>query len=189
MKNPTLFLLVVVICSLPLRAQEESKPEPSHRIGIQANPFFNDHFFNELGGGSFVRTLLVFSVRYGQHLPVNNKVIVGGEFTWYQTSSRDNRGYLNLNAGPWARYMLYSFGGMHFFGETSAYATYYDNTVSMFGEMETIDGFDWGYYVAPGINFKSTESRWSLDLLWKFSTEPLIDNRRNVFSFKINYHF
>ncbi|TVQ19599.1 MAG: hypothetical protein EA361_00620 [Bacteroidetes bacterium] len=189
MKNPTLFLFVVVICSLPLKAQEESKPEPSHQIGLQANPFFNELFFDELASGSFSRSLLVFSARYGQQLPVNKKFTVGGEFTWWQTTSRDDMGYLNLNLGPWARYSLYSFGGIHFFTESSVYATYYNNKVSIFGEMETIDGFDWGYYVAPGINFKSSESRWSLDLLWKFSTEPLIDNRRNVFSFKINYHF
>ncbi len=189
MKNPLLIFLFLLICMLTLNAQETNKPEQSHQIGIQANPFFNELFFDELAAGSFSRSLLVFSARYGQQLPVNNKFIAGGEFTWWQTTSRDDMGYLNL--GPWARYVLSSFGGTHFFAETSAYVSYYHITFRSFGEQEsiTIDGFEWGYYVAPGITFKSSESRWSLDLLWKFSTQPLIDNRKNVFSFKINYHF
>lgn len=54
-----------------------------------------------------------------------------------------------------------------------------------------IENKDFGfiYYFAPGISLGQQQKRFSIDLNWKFSGKVLIDGNKNVFSFKLNYHF
>ena len=191
MKHAFLLLFFIVLSCFQSPAQEETVKDFNHHIGIQVNPFLNEMFFQELEMGSFTRALWVFSGRYGYNTAWQPNLLVGGEVQYSQTFSKNPRGYSHFNAGPWARYNLLEHSWIKLFAESSVFLSYYDSRISSFITNQPIkdSGFDWGYYVSPGFSLHTAERRWSFDFSWKFSTIPLIDNRKNVFSFKINYHF
>ena len=190
MKQKFLILALTVFLFCRTLAQDECEGNLKHQIGIQVNPFLNEMFFQELERGNFLRTLWVFSARYGYNTTLHSNLLVGGEVKYIRTSSKNPGGYSTFNTGPWARYILFEHNWLRVFAESSVFISYYDIQIySLTGPQIKSSGFDWGYYVSPGFSLHAAERRWSFDFSWKFSTIPLIDNRKNVFSFKINYHF
>ncbi|TVQ83248.1 MAG: hypothetical protein EA393_15680 [Bacteroidetes bacterium] len=190
MNQTFLFLSLTFLPFCHTLAQDESEGNFKHQIGIQVNPFLNEMFFQELEMGSFTRALWVFSGRYGYNTGWHPNLLVGGEVQYFQTFTKNPHGYSTFNAGPWARYNLLEHNWLRIFAESSVFISYYDIQIySLTGPQIKNSGFDWGYYVSPGVSLNAAERRWSFDFSWKFSTIPLIDNRKNVFSLKVNYRF
>ncbi|MBW6479560.1 MAG: hypothetical protein K0B37_09040 [Bacteroidales bacterium] len=190
MKQLSLLLVFVVLTFCNALARNETENKFNHQIGVQFNPFLNDLFFEELSGGDFSRTLWVFSSRYGYKASFNYNLLLGGEVTYIQTSSRNPTGFSKFNMGPWGRFIFLEHTWVKLFTESSVFLSYYDTKLFSFTDQPIKDsGFDWGYYLSPGFSLNAAESRWSFDFSWKFSTIPLIDGRKDVFSFKINFQF
>lgn len=160
--------------------------ERQNFLGFQLNPFFNDVFFDELTAGNFQRSLWVFSVHYGRDSVFFPNLTIGGEFHQHRTFRADP-GYSFFTLGPFARYSHRVFTWAGVFAEASPMVSYSVSKIPNLG-IENKD-FEFIYYFAPGISLGQHQKRFSVDLFWKFSGKVLIDGNKNVFSFKLNYHF
>jgi hypothetical protein len=189
MKQISLLLAFIILPFCQTLAQGEFERNFKHQIGIQVNPFLNEMFFEEFSRGDISRTLWVFSARYGYNSTLHSNLLLGGEATYIRTFSKNPTGFSTFNMGPWGRFIFLEHTWVKLFAESSVFLSYYDTKFSSFTDQLIKDsGFDWGYYLSPGFSLNAAESRWSFDFSWKFSTIPLIDDRKNVFSLKVSYY-
>lgn len=157
-----------------------------HSIGLQLNPFVDDHLFNH----EFYKP--VFAFRYT--LSIKEHITLGPEFSGYYVKAYGNDFTIgNINVGGYFRYSFLPQSRFKPFMEVSSYYTYHywkNGPEITFGELEPNDSksFLTGY-VAPGISLFSKSRKMSLDLMYKFSNKTFINNQKSVFSYRLNFWF
>lgn len=183
------FLLLILSNSILTVAQEKiteiTKPQITHSIGIQYNPYFNRNLY------SFDTRENIYAIRYG----LGYKGITIGLELSNHTFKRPYKGN-TIKLGIYSRYTFLRTKSVNPFAELSGF---YSNSKGILVEENPIqDGNDqitnskMGYYIAPGLSIKLYKSKVSLDLMLKVTKEissELSYGTRFVPSYKINYHF
>lgn len=152
-----------------------------NHIGIQFNPYINQQFFN------FKIMNTVFALRYGYRITKN--ITTGMEFSCVfpiNMDSGQSLHYFGYGIGLLTRYSFLSERRFQIFAEASPYYKH-SNTD---GIKDTDYKFNqFGVYVAPGVSLYSKSKKFSFDLYYKFSNLTLVNGKKSVLSYKINYFF
>jgi hypothetical protein len=167
--------------------------QKKHSIGFQVNPFIDESFWHNISTIELSDFLWVSSFRYLYELESVRHLKLGGETSLHFYQS-DFANYTFLSFGPLVRYDVFIIKRVAFGAEFSPYMTHERLKFNNQNEQqipinEDVSETRFAYYIAPLISLKSKNSRWTYDFSWKFSGEEIIDNRKHVPSFKINYHF
>jgi hypothetical protein len=162
--------------------QEQGKsPFFRNQIGIQFNPYINEQFFN------FKMMNTVAALRYGYRITKN--ITTGMEFSCIfpvNISSGQSFDYFSYGIGLLTRYSILSERRFQIFAEASPY---YKHS-NMEGDKTLDYKFNqFGVYVAPGVSLYSKSKNFSFDLYYKFSNLTLVNGKKSVLSYKINYFF
>ncbi len=195
--TPTLlFILVLPIASLMAQNKGEELPlNPAfkHSIGFQANPYIYDHIVHDIVSLDLSRLFLVSSLRYLQALEKTPRLRLGAEAYLIPSKSDIFTAY-QLSIGPLIRYDIVSLQRLTFGAEFSPALNYSNIKFRNLDEQQKqyyndISEFRFVYYIAPVINLRSKNARWSYDFSWKFSGRRMLLGKKNVPSFKIYYRF
>jgi hypothetical protein len=187
MKNLQILLCLtcLVFIAEVLNAQDESK---SHSIGIQLNPYLDSN----LSPGIFNNP--VFAGRYSMKL--NKHFSIGPEVSGFFVNR--NAGNMDLhisriNIGGFIRYSLFPDARIRPFVELSPYYTFYhfdsktivtQNGIGMKYNKNYFSG-----YLSPGITLYSRNRKVSLDLMYKFSNNYFTNNKKSIFTYRLNFNF
>jgi hypothetical protein len=187
MKNLSilLFLVCLVFPAEPIHAQDNNK---SHSVGLQLNPYLDSHFFD----GTFYKP--VYAARFSFNL--NNHISLGPEVSGYFVHWNSNQGDMNisdLNLGGFVRYTFLPASRIRPFFEFSPYYTFY---YFKSGTILTPEGIGKEYndsylsgYLSPGVTLYSKNHKFSLDLMYKFSNYNFVNDKKSVFSYRLNFNF
>lgn len=179
----------------------ESSPETvsvvqtkKHTLGLQLNPWIgkNNPFRPDLN-----RFLVLGNLRYGNH--IHPAVVVGGELkSTYQQFSHDMY-YYNIGLGAYGQYWFFQWPNIRLGMEANVFANTRSYTLGDSNEnQDQIDLFHsaWeqqfhlGYFVSPVVSLNKKQSRWSFDLMYKFTHKEIPGYwNKAVFSYRISYHF
>ncbi|MDZ4204837.1 MAG: hypothetical protein U1C46_08480 [Bacteroidales bacterium] len=173
--------------------QVPSEPDRKNNIGFQFNPYLNERFIEGAISFDFNHVIWLGALRYGRRMDFHDKLTIGAEIYYLYSSSYYFKSK-QFNIGPYFRYNLFSYKRLGLWGEFSPTLNYseikFDLSQTPAGHpFEDYSDVKFGYYIAPGINIKSENGRWSYDFMWKFSGKALIDGRKHTPSIKINFHF
>jgi hypothetical protein len=155
-------------------------------IGLQLNPYLNNHLFNH----EFYEP--VFAFRYT--FSINEHVTLGPELSGFYMKDYGNTfSFGNINAGGYFRYSVLPKSRLKPFMEISSYYTYHywkTNQEISFSEIDPTGSksFLTGY-IAPGISLFSKSRKISLDLLYKFSNKTFVNLEKTCFSYRLNFWF
>ncbi len=177
-------ILLVLLAGVCLVASSQSTFTRS--LGLQLNPFLDN---NQISGVAFKP---VYALRYT--LGINNRLTFGPEVSGFhvQTKSTDYA-FGSFNAGAFARYSFLPESRIRPFVELSAYYTYHywKNapeaqyvTIPINGSKSYLSG-----YAAPGISLFSKSKKVSLDVFYKFSNLDLVNDKKAVLSYRLNFRF
>lgn len=175
------FLLFIIV---PVNAQESK----SHSIGLQFNPYMDSFLFE----GTFIKP--VFAARYSfnlnQHLSAGPEV--SGSFVHWNSNQGDMN-ISNLNLGGFVRYSFLPASRIRPFLEFSPYYTFGHIKSTSIQTQEGI-GMDkhseaLNFYLSPGLTLYSKNRKISLDLMYKFSNKTFINDKKSVFSYRLNFNF
>jgi len=182
-----LLLLLILTSSMLSIAQEEiterTKPQITHTIGIQYNPYLNHNLF------SYDTRENVYAIRYGLGYKAMTIGLELFDHTFRQSALKGN----TISLGIYSRYTFLRTKNISPFAEINTY--YSSSKTTILDENLIQDGNDQftntkiGYYIAPGLSIKLYKSKVSLDLMLKVSSADLINGTHFVPSYKINYHF
>ncbi|MFW5724933.1 MAG: hypothetical protein ACOCX0_00700 [Bacteroidota bacterium] len=202
MKKFLFLLFLAVTLSVHVSGQEiEISPKPvsklqtkKHTLGLQLNPWIgkNNPFRPDLN-----RFLVLGNLRYGYHILPD--VVVGGELmSTYQQYSRD-RYYYNIGLGAYGQYWFFQWPNIrlgveaHVFANTRSYTL--DKSNYTLYELDLFRSawdqqYHIGYFVSPVVSLNKKQSRWSFDLMYKFTHKEIPGYwNKSVFSYRISYHF
>ena len=185
MKIKYFLLIVVSIISLNANAQEENQRKTDyykHEFGIQFNPLYTEAF-------RFGHPAYISSAIYVYHI---NKYLAFGPTI---SNSHEKRStFYNSN--------IYNIGGISKF--TYSNRTRFTPFVEVYtgaqisksrylftGQLNDTIFKDqrFNYYVAPGVKFMFRNTRFSFDLMYKFSTIKLYNYKNAIFSWRFCYSF
>jgi hypothetical protein len=155
-------------------------------IGLQLNPFLDEHLFNH----EFYSPVYAFRFTFG----IKEHITLGPELSGFYTKTYvDDYTIGNFNVGGYFRYSFLPQSRIRPFLEVSSYYTYHywkngpditsDDTEPN-GNKSFLSG-----YVAPGITLFSKSRKISLDLMYKFSNNTFVNGEKSVFSYRLNFWF
>lgn len=179
-----LFLCLVITCfNLNVSAQENRKSS----ISFQLNPYLNENLFK----GESVT--LCYAIRY--NFSIKYHITLGPEVSgFYFNPKNDNNEnpYIanNINIGGYFRYSFLPKSWFNPFVELSSYVSigFPANKVENAIPPNSVEPYLSGY-IAPGLTLFNKSDRFSLDLFYKFSKDPFVNNQLSVFSYRINIKF
>lgn len=184
MKIPGKALLCILISGYCVFTSAQSVGK--HSVGLQINPFADGSLFNHESYSP------VYALRYTW--AIKEHITLGPELSGFYTKTYvDNFTTGNINAGAYFRYSFFPQFRVRPFFELSSYYTwhYWKN-----GPEVSLD--DWepngsaGFlsgYAAPGLTLFSKSGKFSLDLMYKFSDRSFVNDRKSVFSYRLNFWF
>jgi hypothetical protein len=184
MKNLGRTILCILISSYCVTSSSQSVGKNS--IGLQLNPFLDEHLFNH----EFYSPVYAFRYTWG----IKEHITLGPELSgFYSKNYVDDFTRGNINVGGYFRYSFLPKSRFKPFLELSPYYTYhywkngpeisYDDT-----EPNGSESYFSGY-VAPGITLLSKSRKISLDLMYKFSDKTFVNDKKSVFSYRLNFWF
>lgn len=155
-------------------------------VGLQLNPFLDEHLFNH----EFYSP--VYAIRYT--FSIKDHITLGPEFSGFYTKTfADDYTFGNINAGGYFRYSFLPQSRVKPFLEASSFYTYHywkngpeisiDDTPPN-GSKSFLSG-----YIAPGISLFNKSRKMSMDLMYKFSDKPFVNDKKSVFSYRLNFWF
>ena len=158
-----------------------------HSIGIQLNPYVDEHLFNH----EFYSP--VYALRYT--LGIKDHITLGPELSGFYTKAYVNDFTIsNINVGGFFRYSFLPTSRVNPFIEVSPYYTFhswkngpteiYSGVLEPNGSRSYLSG-----YVAPGISLSSKSKKVSLDLFYKFSNKNFANEKHSVLSYRLNFKF
>jgi hypothetical protein len=184
MKVPGRTILCIFFSGYCLIALSQGSINKS--IGIQLNPYIDEHFFT----GTFFRPVYALRFSFG----IKDHITFGPEFSGYYVKSRSTS-YTSstFNIGGFFRYSFLPEARIRPFAEISPYYTFsgykVGDDVTFYGaERESSDSYFSGY-IAPGVSLYTRSRKISLDLMYKFSTNDFINGQHGVFSYRVNLWF
>ena len=191
------FCLVIIIIFLfqkPLLSQDieikESLTYKRNQIGIQLNPFMDEHFFRTRGLGVIN---MVSSFRYGYRITKNitTGIEISCDFPIRTNSGQDFRyfNYFGYKTGMYSRYLFPAHSRFQIYAEASPYFAHYWRELISTSSMTPYRKDKFGYYVAPGVTFYTKSKKVSFDLYYKFSNIMFLNGNRSVLSYKVNFIF
>jgi hypothetical protein len=157
-----------------------------HSIGLQLNPFFDEHLFNH----EFYSPVYAFRYTLG----IKEHITLGPELSGFYTKNYvDDFTFGNINVGGYFRYSFLPQSRFKPFIEVSSYYTYHywkNFPEITFGDTEPNGSKSFlSGYVAPGITLLSKSRKISLDLMYKFSNKTFVNGEKSVFSYRLNFWF
>lgn len=187
-----LIVTISVITTQKVFCQENDNFIPAaiskkHAIGFQFNPYLGRGFFSYLISGDLKVTYWAVGMRYAIKQPyapnlsfgLDAKLYFGGEKTVYSGQM--------WRIGPLVRYEFLHYKRITFFGEGVVNANYivYKSYINDDKRKE----FKAGAYISPGLNFRSKNEKFSLDISYMVATYYSVYNKKHAPTFKIYYHF
>ncbi|NLJ42451.1 MAG: autotransporter domain-containing protein [Bacteroidales bacterium] len=168
-------------------AISSSQTAGKHSVGLQLNPFFDEHLFNHESYSP------VYAFRYT--FGIKKHITFGPELSGFYTKTyTDDFTSGNFNAGAYIRYSFLPQSRLKPFLEASSYYTYHywkngpeinlDVNAEPNGSKSYLSG-----YVAPGITLSGKSGKISLDLMYKFSNKTFVNGGKSVFSYRLNFWF
>lgn len=177
-----IFLIIVglLFISGEIEAQGTFAPKKSQLIGFQFNPYVDRFLFEE----GYAEN--VFAVRYGYTFLKG--LSAGPEFSGFFGKAPYSR-YHQLNYGLFIRYSFFEkFFLRPFFEISPYYVHYYQNLKTSNLDWETKDDYFSGY-VAPGFSLIFCNNRLGIDVFYKFSNKPFVNDKKNVISYRLRVNF
>lgn len=155
-------------------------------IGLQLNPFIDEHLFNH----EFYSPVYALRYTFG----IKEHITLGPELSGFYTKTYfDDFTFGNVNAGGFFRYSFLPQSRIKPFLEASSYYTYHfwKNAPEIaFSDRETNGSKSFlSGYVAPGITLLNKSGRISLDLMYKFSDKTFVNDKNSVISYRLNFWF
>ncbi len=189
MKKKLLLSTCIIFLFLINASSQEVKNESfrKNQIGIQFNPYITDQLFLS----TYINT--VSALRYGYRITKN--ITTGLEFACSFpvniSSGQDFRAfnYFSYRIGPVARYSILAERRIQLFSEISPYFAHYYKELTSSTDSSPIISSGFGYYVAPGVSIYSKRKRVSFDLFCKFSDSRFMNDKKYMFSYKVNFNF
>jgi len=158
----------------------------NHSIGLQINPFIDEHLINH----EFYSP--VYAIRYT--FSIKDHITLGPELSgFYSKNYVDDFTFGNINVGGFFRYSFLPESRVKPFIELSPYYTYHywkNGPENPFTELEPngskslLSG-----YIAPGITLFSKSGKVSLDLFYKFSNKTFVNDKQSVLSYRLTFKF
>lgn len=152
-----------------------------HSIGFQLSPYLGDIKYSKP---------LVFAGRY--MFGIFNYLSVGAEFSDYKETVKintsDTKTSFDTRYGAICRATLPYLKHLHPFVEVSAYYGHFTQTFTGTAHSDKKDDY-FSFYAAPGLSINMFKKYLSLDLMYKFSPRKMIDNKKMVFSWRVNVNF
>lgn len=184
MKAPCRITLLCCLALLPLASIAQQANRNS--LGIQLNPFIDEHFFT----GTFFKP--VYALRYTFSLGDN--LNFGPEASGYWLKSKnDTYSSSDFRISAYARYSFLQGSRIRPFIEGSAGYTFYRQefgpTFVPYGSEPRDHGSYFSWYAAPGVSLWTKSRRMSLDLMYKFSDRYFVNGNKSVFSYRVNFWF
>jgi hypothetical protein len=164
-----------------------SQSVSKHSIGLQLNPFFDEHLFNH----EFYSPVYAFRYTLG----IREHITLGPELSGFYTKAYVNDFTLsNFNVGGFFRYSFLPTSRVNPFIEVSPYYTFHSwkngPTESFSGALEPSGSRSYlSGYIAPGISLYSKSKKVSLDLFYKFSNKDFVNGKQSVLSYRLNFKF
>jgi len=157
-----------------------------HSIGLQLNPFIDEHLFNH----EFYKPVYAFRYTLG----IKEHITLGPEISGFYAKAYVNDFTMgNINVGGFFRYSFLPQSRFKPFLEVSPYYTYHywkNGPEISLGELEPNGSKSYlSGYVAPGITLLSKSRKISLDLMYKFSNKTFVNDEKSVFSYRLNFWF
>ncbi len=174
-----------MIFSLNANSQEENKQKSNyynHEFGIQFNPLINKSF-------DFRYQPYISSVIYVYHIneylafgPIISNAYVKPT-TNYSSNTYNFGGISKFTYANRTRFTPFAevYTGAQISKSQYSFYGYYNDTI--------VNSQGFNYYVAPGVKFMFKNTRFSFDLMYKFSTIKLYNNKNAVFSWRFCYSF
>lgn len=162
-----------------------------HSLGLQVNPYFpNADAINF----DLYRFYLRGALRYGYKL--NSSVTVGAEMISTYDEMGNDRNFFTIGTGIYGRYWFLNKNWVRLGAEINGFGVrqYYhsERSITLFDPISDFynDKYKFGYFVSPVISLNKPSSRWSVDLMYKFShlRTPAYYNKA-IFSYRLSYHF
>lgn len=178
-----LFSLAIII-SLNTNAQHENKKNTKyykHELGIQFNPLFKEDFrWNPT---------YISSVIYIYH--INEYLAFGPTISNAHVKPSTNYSRDTYNFGGISKFTYSNRTRFTPFAELFTGAQFIKSRALYTGDLNETVYRDkrFNYYVAPGVKFMFRNTRFSFDLMYKFSTIKLYNNKNAVFSWRFCYSF
>jgi hypothetical protein len=176
--------------SQPLPENENQVVFKRHSIGFQLNPYPGR---NAGSFPSFDSYVLRSTVRY-DYL-ASPKVSLGAEISATHNQLGQDRYYSTLGLGTFSRYWFWQKPYIRAGAEGNVFITkrFYQLPDDRFYDLY-LEGFKqeyhFMYFISPVISLSKKESRWSFDLMYKFTHQIEMSYwDKSVFSYRINYHF
>ena len=176
-----LFILLSGYCVI-----SSSQSVGKHSVGLQLNPFLDEHLFNHESYSP------VYALRYT--FSIKEHIALGPELSGFYTKTYvDDYTMGNFNLGGYFRYSFLPQSRFKPFIEVSSYYTYHYwkngpeisiNDIPPNGSESFLSA-----YVAPGMSIFSKSGKISLDLMYKFSNKDFVNSGKSVFSYRLNFWF
>ena len=157
-----------------------------HSIGLQLNPYLDEHLFKH----EYYSPVYAFRFTFG----IKEHITLGPELSgFYSKTYVDDYTIGNFNAGGYFRYSFLPQSRIKPFLEVSSYYTYdywKNGPEDAYTELEPNGSNSYlSGYGAPGISLLSKSGKFSLDLMYKFSGNTFVNDKKSVFSYRLNFWF
>jgi hypothetical protein len=157
-------------------------------IGVQINPYFDSQFFN----GFFIKP--VYALRYTYNF--NSHLSFGPEISGFYIKDLSDQTDLIISTINLGGYFRYSFMPNYRVNPFIELSPYYSLHHFKSSTIVTEDGIGKEYrndfltgYVSPGVSLVSKSRKLSLDLFYKFSNKSFVNDKKSVFSYRLNINF
>jgi hypothetical protein len=162
-----------------------------HSLGLQVNPYFPN---TDAINFDLNRFYLRGALRYGYKL--NSSVTVGAEMISTYDKLAHDQNFFTIGTGIYGRYWFLNTNWVRLGAEINGFGvrqnfhsersnTGFDHFFDFYR-----DKYKFGYFISPVISLNKPSSRWSVDLMYKFShlrTPAYYD--KAIFSYRLSYHF
>lgn len=184
MKIKYYLFIVVMIFSLNAYSQDENKNTKyyKHEFGVQFNPLFIKKSY-------FRYQPYISSMIYVYH--INEYLAFGPIISNAHVKPTTNYSSNTYNFGGISKFTYTNRTRFIPFAEVYTGAQISKSSYTFHGIFNdtTMNSRGFNYYVAPGVKFMFRNTRFSFDLMYKFSTIKLYNNKNAVFSWRFCYSF
>ena len=188
MKNLIRIITFLFCLITGMGAVSAQEIKSTNSLGFQINPYLDSHFFDR----TFIKP--VYALRYSYNF--KDHLSFGPEVSGYYIKWLSHQGDLtisSINLGGFFRYSFIPQSRIKPFIEVSPYYRLYHFKSST---IITQDGIGMEYrdhyltgYLSPGLTLTSKSRKLSLDLLYKFSNNRFVNDRKSVISYRFNINF
>jgi hypothetical protein len=195
-------IALLILFTFPFSGSGMNAPEPSankiipdynrHSLGFQFNPYLEKNASSELFKNYY---LLMGAIRYSYQ--ANPNTTLGAELPATHHQMGENRSYSTLGLGAFGRYWIWQMPWVRTGVEGNMFVTrrfYQWNSENQHSnslyKKYWRQPYHFMYFVSPVVSLSKKESRWSFDLMYKFTHKQERNYwNKSVFSYRINYHF